>query len=180
MLHGGAFNTQSTGTRKHGECVESGYKFWATYQQLRTLNPHSVSKRNEYSKNKMTTFIPLHANPAVFTEMIRHLGVKDEIDFEDLPTLVDAEASPRPVLAVVAFLLPGDEEGVVDIVQYPFAEECACDDGQSYGPYDEGDSDCDTDYDPVVSFRQYIPTACSMYAAVHAVLNSCPSRVFSG
>lgn len=125
----------------------------------------------------MTAFIPLRSNPAAFTELIHQFGVKDEIVFEDLPSLVEPEASPRPVLAVVAMIFLGEEEGIVDLVQYPFGEESTCHDGQYYSEPDDGD--CDTDYDPVVSFRQYITSACSMYAAVHSVLNSCPSRLFS-
>lgn len=128
----------------------------------------------------MTAFIPLRSNPAAFTELIHQFGVKDEIVFEDLPSLVDPKASPRPVLAVVAMIFLGDEEGVVDLVQHPFGEEPTCHDGQYYQYCSEqDDSDCDTDYDPVVSFRQYIASACSMYAAVHSVLNACPSRLFS-
>jgi ubiquitin carboxyl-terminal hydrolase L3 len=109
----------------------------------------------EYKKH----FLPLESNPDVFNELIRLLGAKDEIAFEDVLTLDEPEFLPRPALAVVLVLpsTPADDEKKVAM--------------EADRPDYNGE-----DGEPVLWFEQRIHNACGLYAILHALCNVEPHR----
>ncbi|KAL2130113.1 hypothetical protein VTI74DRAFT_6892 [Chaetomium olivicolor] len=99
-------------------------------------------------------FLPLESNPEVFTELIHHLGVSDEIFFEDVFVLDEPEL-PRPTLALV-LLLPTTPtyEQKKTTVESSRSEHSGSGAGE-----------------PVVWFKQTINNACGLYAILHALSN---------
>ncbi|KAI9691039.1 MAG: ubiquitinyl hydrolase 1 [Bathelium mastoideum] len=111
-------------------------------------------------------YIPLESDPEVFTDLARQLGVSQDLSFQDIYSLDDADLMavvPRPVLALI-LIFPtsaayeaqkAQEEA--DITRYEGSGE------------DE----------PVVWYRQTIGNACGLYGILHSVSNG-SARDFIG
>lgn len=105
-------------------------------------------------------FLPLESNPEVFNELICLLGASDEIAFEDVLSLDETSLIPRPTLAAI-LILPTDPA----FEQRKSAAEAA---RAEYSGSGGGE--------PVMWFKQTINNACGLYAILHALSNTEPSR----
>jgi ubiquitin carboxyl-terminal hydrolase L3 len=108
-------------------------------------------------------YLPLESNPEVFNELIRLLGVSDEIAFEDVLSLDEPSLVPRPTLAAI-LVLPTSPA----LEEKKLAAEA---DRAEYTGSGSGE--------PVVWFKQTIHNACGLYAILHALSNIEPSRFVS-
>lgn len=106
-------------------------------------------------------FLPLESNPDVFTELIHRLGAVEGAAFEDVLTLDEPELFPYPALAVV-LVLPT----TAAYEERKAAAEAA---RHEHNDHDE---------DAVIWFKQTINNACGLYAVLHALFNTDPSRLF--
>jgi hypothetical protein len=117
----------------------------------------SLTRTNPLFSNYRKHYIPLESNPAVFTQLIRHLGVSN-LEFQDVYSIDDPDMLAlisRPVLALV-LLFPTTE-----VYEKQVAEEEAR--RQEY-------AGCGDDED-VIWFRQTINNACGLYGILHSVCN---------
>ncbi|KAK7019961.1 ubiquitin carboxyl-terminal hydrolase [Favolaschia claudopus] len=112
--------------------------------------------------------IPLESDPAIFTDLLRGLGVPS-LEFRDVYSIQTEDLLPGAGLALPsplhAFVLvytttPQYEEGI------RAERQKARDEGRGYAGYGESE--------PVVWWEQKIRHACGMFALIHAVANLSP------
>lgn len=118
-------------------------------------------------------FIPLESNPALFTELIRALGMSRRLAFHDVLTLSPDDAEllafvPRPALALV-LVVPAPAGYALRLEEEEREKDVGARDSGGGG---DGDGD-------VVFFRQTIGNACGLFATLHAVCNG-EARGFMG
>jgi ubiquitin carboxyl-terminal hydrolase L3 len=102
-------------------------------------------------------YIPLESEPAVFTQLIRSIGVSD-LEFLDVCSIDDPDVPvpiPRPVLALI-LVFPTTEV---------YEEQVAAEEAVRQKYADSGDDE------DVVWFRQTINNACGLYGILHATCN---------
>jgi len=100
-------------------------------------------------------FIPLESNPAVFSQLIHHLGASPRLTFQDIVSLDDPDSLPHPALALILVFPTSNAYEA-----HKAKEEATC---QEYKGSGEGED--------VLWFKQTINNACGLYGALHAVSN---------
>ncbi|KAJ7026589.1 hypothetical protein C8F04DRAFT_966313 [Mycena alexandri] len=112
-------------------------------------------------------FIPLESDPAIFTELIRNLGVHS-LNFEDVLSLDAAHLVPTtgslalsgPVYALI-LIFPTTETYEAELKA---AKSRARSEGTQYAGHGADE--------PVIWFDQTIHNACGLYAILHAISNT--------
>ena len=103
-------------------------------------------------------YIPLEANPVLFTQLIHQLGVSPSLEFQDVLSIDDSDLLafvPRPVLALILIFPTSDVYEEQKAVQEAREEE--------YKGYGEEEA--------VVWYKQTINNACGLYGILHAISN---------
>lgn len=103
-------------------------------------------------------YIPLEANPILFTQLIHQLGVSPSLEFQDVLSIEDPDLLafvPRPVLALILIFPTSDVYEEQKAVQEAREEE--------YKGYGEEEA--------VVWYKQTINNACGLYGILHAISN---------
>ena len=103
-------------------------------------------------------YIPLEANPILFTQFIHQLGVSPALEFQDVLSIDDSDLLgfvPRPVLALILIFPTSDTYEEQKAIQEAKEEEY-----KGYG-----------DEEVVVWYKQTINNACGLYGILHAVSN---------
>jgi len=100
-------------------------------------------------------FIPLESNPAVFSQLIHHLGASPRLTFQDIVSLDDLDSLPHPALALILVFPTSNAYEA-----HKAKEEATY---QEYKGSGEGED--------VIWFKQTINNACGLYGALHAVSN---------
>ncbi len=103
-------------------------------------------------------YIPLEANPVLFTQLIHQLGVSPSLEFQDVLSIDDSDLLgiiPRPVLALILIFPTSDVYEEQKAVQDAKEEE--------YKGYGEEEV--------VVWYKQTINNACGLYGILHAISN---------
>ncbi|KAM0542739.1 hypothetical protein ACHAPJ_012672 [Fusarium lateritium] len=106
-------------------------------------------------------FIPLENNPEVFTSLVHHLGLSDELGFYDVYNLEEPELLaliPRPVYALILITPPGPYDAVRAADKTPLAAN-----GVTYNKNGDDES--------VMWFLQTIGNACGLMALIHSIAN---------
>jgi Ubiquitin carboxyl-terminal hydrolase, family 1 len=78
-------------------------------------------------------FIPLESNPAVFSQLIHHLGASPRLTFQDILSLDVPDSLPHPALALIlVFPTPNAYEA------HKSKEEATCQEHKGSGESNEG------------------------------------------
>ena len=103
-------------------------------------------------------YIPLEANPVLFTQLIHQLGVSPSLEFQDVLSIDDSDLLgfvPRPVLALILIFPTSDVYEEQKAVHEAEAE--------AYSGYGQNEA--------VVWYKQTINNACGLYGILHAISN---------
>ncbi|KAK4225672.1 putative ubiquitin carboxyl-terminal hydrolase 1 [Podospora fimiseda] len=108
-------------------------------------------------------FIPLESNPDIFNELMQRLVASNHLRFEEVYTLDDPQALPRPALAAI-LVIPTTPR---------FEAKKAVLESTKVDYTGKGDNE------PVVWFKQTINNACGLYSLLHALSNGRARQLLS-
>ena len=103
-------------------------------------------------------YIPIEANPVLFTQLIHQLGVSPSLEFQDVLSIDDSDLLgfvPRPVLALILIFPTSDV----------YEEQKAVQDAKEEDYKGSGEEEV------VVWYKQTINNACGLYGILHAISN---------